>query len=150
MEPDTVLLLADEQAMQYPSVEIDHPFGPDNAVYKVRGKMFMMAFELRGTPSLNLKIDPLDGEVLRDAYAEISPGYHMNKKHWVTVTGAAIHTVPDGEHGADDDVSHRDRDRLDPDLLHDLVLESYCLVVAKMPKKDRPVDPDTFGGRGDG
>lgn len=142
MDPATVLRLANDQAMQYPSVELDHPFGPDNAVYKVRGKMFMMAYELRGIPSLNLKIDPLDGEVLRDAYAEISPGYHMNKKHWITVAGEG--SDDGGEPGAAT-AGHR----LDPDLLHDLVLESYCLVVAKMPKKDRPVDPDTFGGRRD-
>src|SRR5699024_7493333 len=38
--------------------------------------------------------------------------------------------------------------RLDAELLHDLVLESYCLVVAKMPRKDRPVDPVRFGGSG--
>lgn len=143
MDPDTVLKLAHDQAMQYPSVELDHPFGPDNAVYKVRGKMFMMAFELRGIPSLNLKIDPLDGEVLRDAYAEISPGYHMNKKHWITVAGEGDAVGGDG-HGSD-----AAADRLDADLLHDLVLESYCLVVAKMPKKYRPVDPESFGGRGD-
>ena len=142
MDPATVLRLANDQAMQYPSVELDHPFGPDNAVYKVRGKMFMMAYELRGVPSLNLKIDPLDGEVLRGAYAEISPGYHMNKKHWITVAGEGSDDV--GEPGA-----ATAGDRLDPVLLHDLVLESYCLVVAKMSKKDRPVDPDTFGGRSD-
>lgn len=133
MDPDTVLRLAHDQAMQYPSVEIDHPFGPENTVYKVRGRMFMMQYELRGVPSMNLKIDPLDGEVLRDAYAEISPGYHMNKKHWVTVAGI-------GDEAAAGNA-------LDADLLHDLVLESYCLVAAKMPKKDRPVDPQTFGGR---
>ncbi|AMT95045.1 MmcQ-like protein [Brevibacterium linens] len=143
MDPETVLRSAHDQAMQYPSVELDHPFGPDNTVYKVRGKMFMMAYELRGIPSLNLKIDPLDGEVLRDAYAEISPGYHMNKKHWITVAG-----VGDGASG-DGDEPDAAGDRLDADLLHDLVLESYCLVVAKMPKKDRPVDPDIFGRRGD-
>lgn len=142
MDPATVLRLSHDQAMQYPSVELDHPFGPDNAVYKVRGKMFMMAFELRGIPSLNLKIDPLDGEVLRDAYTEISPGYHMNKKHWITVAG-------EGVGAGDGDGSDAAGDRLDPDLLHDLVLESYCLVVAKMSKKDRPVDPEAFGGRGD-
>lgn len=142
MDPATVLRLANDQAMQYPSVELDHPFGPDNAVYKVCGKMFMMAYELRGVPSLNLKIDPLDGEVLRDAYAEISPGYHMNKKHWITVAGEG--SDDGGEPGA-----ATAGDRLDPVLLHDLVLESYCLVVAKMSKKDRPVDPDTFGGRSD-
>jgi predicted DNA-binding protein (MmcQ/YjbR family) len=152
MDPDTVLRLAHEQAMQYPSVELDYPFGPESAVYKVRGKMFMMAFELRGVPSINLKIDPLDGEVLRDAYAEISPGYHMNTKHWITVAGSG-----DGEESSDDgglgaDVGDAEADgpageQLDADLLHDLVLESYCLVVGKMAKKDRPVDPATFGGR---
>lgn len=134
MDPDTVLTLAHDQAIQYPSVEIEHPFGPEYNVYKVRGKMFLMAFDLRGVPSLNLKIDPLDGEVLCDAYEEITPGYHMSKKHWITVAGA----------GAAEDGSGN---ILDPDLLHDLVLESYCLVVAKLPKKDRPVDPRTFGGR---
>lgn len=134
MDPDTVLTLAHDQAIQYPSVEIEHPFGPEYNVYKVRGKMFLMAFDLRGVPSLNLKIDPLDGEVLCDAYEEITPGYHMSKKHWITVAGA----------GAAEDGSGN---ILDPDLLRDLVLESYCLVVAKLPKKDRPVDPKTFGGR---
>lgn len=134
MDPDTVLTLAHDQAIQYPSVEIEHPFGPEYNVYKVRGKMFLMAFDLRGVPSMNLKIDPLDGEVLCDAYEEITPCYHMSKKHWITVAGA----------GAAEDGSGN---ILDPDLLHDLVLESYCLVVAKLPKKDRPVDPKTFGGR---
>ena len=108
MDGETVINVAHEQAMQYPSVELDYPFGPDSAVYKVRGKMFMMAFELRGTPSLNLKIDPLDGEVLRDAYTEISPGYHMNKKHWITVTG-------EGGGAGDGDGSDAAGDRLDPD-----------------------------------
>ena len=143
MDGETVINVAHEQAMQYPSVELDYPFGPDSAVYKVRGKMFMMAFELRGTPSLNLKIDPLDGEVLRDAYPEISPGYHMNKKHWITVAGEGDASSRNGDEAV------VTGDRLDADLLHDLVLESYCLVVAKMPKKDRPVDPERFGGRGD-
>ena len=64
MDPDTVLTLAHDQAIQYPSVEIEHPFGPEYDVFKVRGKMFMMHFDLRGVPSINLKIDPLDGEVL--------------------------------------------------------------------------------------
>ena len=143
MDGETVINVAHEQAMQYPSVELDYPFGPDSAVYKVRGKMFMMAFELRGTPSLNLKIDPLDGEVLRDAYPEISPGYHMNKKHWITVAGERDASSRNGDEAV------VTGDRLDADLLHDLVLESYCLVVAKMPKKYRPVDPESFGGLGD-
>lgn len=130
MDPDTVLRLAHDQAMQYPSVEIVYPFGPEHTVYKVRGKIFMMQYERLGVPCMNLKIDPLDGEVLRDAYEEIVVGYHMNKRHWITVSGSG------------DPAS-----AFDADLLHDLVLESYCLVVAKLPIKDRPVDPATFGGR---
>lgn len=141
MDPDTVLTLAHDQAIQYPSVEIEHPFGPEYDVFKVGGKMFMMHFDLRGVPSMNLKIDPLDGEVLSDAYEEITPGYHMNKKHWITVAGAGT-AEGEGPEGATGNI-------LDADLLHDLVLESYCLVVAKLPKKDRPVDPTTFGGRDD-
>lgn len=137
MDPDTVLTLAHDQAIQYPSVEIENPFGHEYDVYKVRGKMFMMTFDLRGVPSMNLKIDPLDGEVLCDAYEEITPGYHMSKKHWITVAGAGAGAGADSGSG----------NILDAELLHDLVLESYCLVVAKLPKKDRPVDPRTFGGR---
>lgn len=156
MDPDTVLTLAHDQAVQYPSVEIEHPFGPEYTVYKVRGKMFMMFFELRGSPSMNLKIDPLDGEVLRDAYDEITPGYHMNKLHWITVSGAdGSGSGPQDADDEDDGDDTGDEDAvapnniLDADLLHDLVLESYCLVVAKMSKKDRPVDPEIFGGRGE-
>ena len=140
MDSVTVLRLAHDQAVQYPSVVIEHPFGPEYAVFKVRGRMFMMQYELRGVPSMNLKIDPLDGEVLRDAYPEITPGYHMNKRHWITVCGA------DGGAGTDSGTTSA-RAALDEDLLHDLVLESYCLVVAKMPRRDRPVDPASFGGR---
>lgn len=151
MDPNTVLRLAREQAVQYPSVEIEQPFGHEYDVFKVRGKMFMMHFDLRGVPSLNLKIDPLDGEVLRDAYAEIAPAYHMNKKHWITVAGSGGDGAP-AEDGTDGDGGEGSASTsagvpLDAELLHDLVLESYCLVVAKMPKKDRPVNPETFGGR---
>lgn len=150
MDPDTVLTLAHDRAIQYPSVEIEYPFGPEYAVYKVRGKMFMMFFDLRGVPSLNLKIDPLDGEVLRDAYEEITPGYHMNKRHWITVAGAGA-SAGTGVGDVDSAPEGSDAENpLDVELLHDLVLESYCLVVAKLPKKDRPVDPESFGGRGDG
>ena len=147
MDPETVLRLAHEQAMQYPSVEVGQPFGPEYTVYKVRGKMFMMAYELRGVPSLNLKIDPLDSEVLRDAYAEITPGYHMNKKHWVTVAGSGTPADDCAQLSTAEAEAGGSADSLDPELLHDLVLESYCLVVEKLPKKDQPVDPRTFGGR---
>ena len=35
--------------------------------------------------SVNLKVDPEIGVELRERYPAVSPGYHMNKKHWITV-----------------------------------------------------------------
>lgn len=35
--------------------------------------------------SINLKVDPETGVDLRERYAAVQPGYHMNKKHWITV-----------------------------------------------------------------
>jgi len=35
--------------------------------------------------SINLKSDPEVGAQLREEYAGVLPGYHMNKKHWITV-----------------------------------------------------------------
>src|SRR5699024_1548772 len=114
--------------MQYPSVAVSHPCGPEYTEHRVRGKMFMSACELRGTPSINLKIDPLDGEVLRDAYAEITLGCHMNKLHWITVAGASTDAgVGKGAGASTTAGGTSDGVRLDAELLHDLVLESYCL-----------------------
>ena len=35
---------------------------------------------------MTLKCDPEHGEVLRGEHPAITPGYHMNKRHWITVT----------------------------------------------------------------
>ena len=59
------------------------PFGPDVLVYKVMGKMFALTgfnFE-----SANLKVEPEVGAELQEQYPAVQPGYHMNKKHWITV-----------------------------------------------------------------
>ncbi|MBB1283239.1 MmcQ/YjbR family DNA-binding protein [Flavisolibacter sp. BT320] len=61
------------------------PFGPDNLVYKVGGKMFLLA-SLDTIPlRFNAKCDPEEAIQLRDTYPCVLPGYHMNKKHWNTV-----------------------------------------------------------------
>lgn len=61
------------------------PFGDDTLVYKVNGKIFALA-NLDGDPTVNLKCDPSLALELRDSYASVSPGYHMNKKHWNTIS----------------------------------------------------------------
>ncbi|HEY0741716.1 MAG TPA: MmcQ/YjbR family DNA-binding protein [Chryseosolibacter sp.] len=62
----------------------EFPFDKETLVYKVMGKMFALT-DIESFESLNLKVDPEVGEELREKYAAVQPGYHMHKKHWITV-----------------------------------------------------------------
>ena len=64
------------------------PFGPDVLVFKVGGKMFALAALDEVPPTVNLKCDPDLALDLRDRYEQVGPGYHMNKKHWITIDAA--------------------------------------------------------------
>jgi predicted DNA-binding protein (MmcQ/YjbR family) len=70
------------------------PFGEDTLVFKVKGKIFALV-NLDGDLSINLKCDPLYAIELRERYPAVTPGYHMNKKHWNTVMLGG--SVPDKE-----------------------------------------------------
>jgi predicted DNA-binding protein (MmcQ/YjbR family) len=92
------------------------PFDMVTLVVKVEGKMFAL-LALDETPSrLTLKCDPEHSEFLRAAYPTIQPGYHMDKRHWITfaIDGA-----------------------LDPALIQSLIDESYRLVVAGLSRAAR-------------
>jgi predicted DNA-binding protein (MmcQ/YjbR family) len=69
----------------------EFPFGPETSVFKVGGKMFAIAQLKRKPLKVSVKCEPELGEQLRGTYEEIEPGYHLNKRHWLTVTcgGAA-------------------------------------------------------------
>jgi predicted DNA-binding protein (MmcQ/YjbR family) len=71
---------------QKPGATEERPFGPEVLVYKVMGKIFaLVAWEV--TPlRLSLKCDPDFALALRDQYTAVQPGYHLNKKHWNTLT----------------------------------------------------------------
>jgi predicted DNA-binding protein (MmcQ/YjbR family) len=72
--------------LAFPDAEETFPFGPETSVFKVGGKMFALA-QLKQKPlKLSVKCEPELGEQLRDSYEEIEPGYHLNKRHWLTVT----------------------------------------------------------------
>lgn len=99
-----------------PAAVETYPFGEDHAVIVVAGKMFALV-SLTGQPAtVNLKCDPAYAVELRAAHAAVQPGYHMNKRHWNTVT-------LDGS--------------LDEDELRGLVDDSYDLVVARLPRRLR-------------
>jgi predicted DNA-binding protein (MmcQ/YjbR family) len=70
------------------------PFGDDTLVFKVNEKIFALV-NLDGDLSINLKCDPDLAIDLRERYSAVTPGYHMNKKHWNTVNLDG--TVPDKE-----------------------------------------------------
>ncbi len=126
MDDDTLQQYAGERVEELPGAELEHPFGPDWDVYKVRDKVFMLLTEITGEPIVIVKAAPEDGKALREQHEDITPGYHMNKQHWVT-----LH--PGGN--------------LPEQLVEDLVTESYLLVVENLPRAKRPVDPATFGRR---
>jgi predicted DNA-binding protein (MmcQ/YjbR family) len=77
--------------LTFPGAEETFPFGPETSVFKVRGKMFALAQLMRTPLRVSVKCEPELGEQLRGTYDEIEPGYHLNKRHWLTVTcgGAA-------------------------------------------------------------
>ena len=61
------------------------PFGPDTLALEIGGKMFCL-IDLSGEWQFyNLKVDPEYSIELQDRYPEVRPGYHMNKRHWISV-----------------------------------------------------------------
>lgn len=118
---------ARSRAAELPGTDKTFPFDGHNAdieVWKVRGKMFAML--TRGV--VTLKADPFEAEMLRHTHAWITPGWHMNKRHWISVADGVLNAEGAGDQ-----------------FLADLVTDSYLLVVAGLPRAQRPVDPATFG-----
>lgn len=70
----------------FPDAELSYPFGNDTAVYKVGGKMFAaIGTGDGGIDRITLKCDPEHAAILVGEHEHIVPGYHMNKRHWITV-----------------------------------------------------------------
>ncbi|GAA2227291.1 MmcQ/YjbR family DNA-binding protein [Streptomyces amakusaensis] len=93
----------------------EFPFGPETSVFKVAGKMFALS-ALDGEPlTVNLKCEPEIAERLRADHPEIVPGWHMNKRHWNTVTVGGLPAK----------------------MVRELIEDSYDLVVAGLPRAER-------------
>ncbi len=75
----------EEYLLSMPDARLDYPFGEKVAVYKIADKMFALVEEGSEPVRLSLKCDPLLSKVLREKYESVMPGYHLNKKHWITV-----------------------------------------------------------------
>ena len=91
------------------------PFNETTLVFKVGGKIFAL-FDVDNFQSINLKCDPEKSIELREKYSGIVSGYHMNKKHWNTVS-------------VNEDISDV--------LIYELIDHSYHLVYKSLSKKVR-------------
>ncbi|HQU70972.1 MAG TPA: MmcQ/YjbR family DNA-binding protein [Calditrichia bacterium] len=92
------------------------PFGPDVLVFKVGGKMFALVAWKQTPLEISLKCDPDQAEFLRERYPEIRPGYHLNKRHWNTITLNG--SIPRKE-------------------IRGMIDQSYELILSSLPKKTR-------------
>jgi predicted DNA-binding protein (MmcQ/YjbR family) len=109
MTPDDVAAAL----LGFPEVTEEQPFGPEADVYKVVGKMFALLSADPAGPSVSLKCEPGLAIHLRETYAAVTPGYHLNKKHWNSI--ALDGSIP-------------------PDEIREMIEHSYQRVVAGLPK----------------
>jgi predicted DNA-binding protein (MmcQ/YjbR family) len=104
-----------EYCLRKAGAEESFPFGEQTLVFKVGGKIFLLASLAEGN-RFNAKCDPDRAVELRERYEEVQPGYHMNKRHWNTV-------------------------RMDGGLkakeIREMIDHSYEIVVDALPKKVR-------------
>jgi predicted DNA-binding protein (MmcQ/YjbR family) len=103
--------------LKMPGAIEDMPFGPAALVYKIlEARMFALVSWNEDPLRINLKCDPTYAMFLREQYAAVRPGYHMNKQHWNTI-------ILDGSVSEDEIAS--------------MIDDSYHLVVQNMTKLDQ-------------
>ena len=102
--------------LRQPGATEEFPFGPEHSVFKVAGKMFALSALQRTPLEVSVKCEPDLAVALRTTYRAIRPGYHLNKRHWNTITLDG--SVPDR-------------------LVCDMVEDSYDLVVSAMSRRVR-------------
>jgi predicted DNA-binding protein (MmcQ/YjbR family) len=102
-----------EHCLSFAGAEETFPFGAEVSVFKVGGKMFALSQLDQSPLRVSLKCEPVLAEQLRATYPEVIPGYHLNKRHWNTVT-------------IDGSLSDR--------MVKDMIEDSYDLVVSSLSR----------------
>jgi predicted DNA-binding protein (MmcQ/YjbR family) len=115
LETDRAAVLA--QCAELPGADLTHPFGDHVAVFKVGGRIFAFVGLVVNPCRVTLKATPEQVDQLVQTHPAVDRGYHMDKRHWVTVT--LDEGLPDGLVGALIDGSHE-------------------LVVSALPPRRRP------------
>ncbi len=107
-----------DYCLSLPLVTECFPFDNTTLVFKVEGRMFLFVGLENDIPRFNVKCDPDYALILRDAYKEVEPGFHCNKKYWNTIT---MHCA------------------LKDSLVQQWVLHSYCEVVKKLNRSQQKI-----------
>ncbi|MCV7067818.1 MmcQ/YjbR family DNA-binding protein [Mycolicibacterium farcinogenes] len=118
MDGRTLQKTAGDYAEKLPGSRLVYPFGPEWEVFKVCDKVFMLMTHVLGEPMVIVKSHPDEAVALCHEHVTITPGYHMNKKHWITITSGST---------------------IDEHLIMELVTDSYRLVLEGLPKSRQPV-----------
>ena len=103
--------------MQNANVTYDYPFDEKVRVYRISEKIFALT-EDTSPLRVNLKCNPIYALELRSLYEDVSSGYHMNKKHWNTV-------------------SIDESSDVDEETIKELLDHSFELVYASLTKKQK-------------
>ncbi|WP_022883788.1 MmcQ/YjbR family DNA-binding protein [Glaciibacter superstes] len=112
MTPDALV----EFCLSLPQATESFPFGEETSVFKTSGNGKIFALSALGSRSfsVSLKCDPEEGRALREEFPQhITPGYHLNKKHWITI-------VLDGF--------------VEEELVEQLLRDSHALVRPRVPR----------------
>lgn len=104
-----------EYCLSLPHATEDFPFDETTLAFRIGGRIFAM-IDLERTEWFVLKCNPDMAIELREKYAEISPAWHMNKRHWNQINLFGY---------------------LSEELICSLIRHSYSLVVQKLPKAIR-------------
>lgn len=118
-DPGASATLVRELCLALPCATVDQPFGPETDVFRVHRKMFALlgsSPRVSEHPYVNLKADPQEVPLLVETHDFVLPGFHMSKKHWVSVV-----LGPETDTG----------------LLEELVEDSYDHVVLGLPARLR-------------
>lgn len=99
-----------------PGAKDGYPFGPGALVMKVGGRLFAIIADEADPLTISLKCEPDVAIMLRKHFDAVGPGYHLNKKHWNTVTLDG--TIPKKE-------------------VREWIDDSYDLVLEKLPRRTR-------------
>ena len=99
-----------------PEAVEEFPFTPDHSVFKVAGKMFALSALKRTPLQISVKCEPELALQFRASYEAVNAGWHLNKRHWNTITCGG--DCPDK-------------------LVRDMIEDSYDLVVEGLSKQKR-------------